>query len=83
MPSSGVDRLNVYNPARGVVIAHTPMSTGGDVDAAVKAATAAYPAWSDTPPAVRARAMFTFKSLLESHVEEHEQGRQARSRGSE
>ena len=46
------------------------MSTAEDVDAAVKAAAAAYPAWSDTPPAVRARAMFTFRSLLESHFEE-------------
>ena len=70
MASSGVERLNVYNPARGVVIAETPMSTAGDVDAAVKAATAAHPAWSDTPPAVRARSMFTFKALLESHFEE-------------
>ena len=70
LPSSGRELLNVYNPARGVVIAKTPMSTAGDVDAAVKAATAAYPAWSETPPVVRARAMFKFKALLEEHFEE-------------
>jgi malonate-semialdehyde dehydrogenase (acetylating)/methylmalonate-semialdehyde dehydrogenase len=70
VPSSGTERLDVHNPARGVVIAQTPMSTGRDVDAAVQAAAAAYPAWSETPPVVRARAMFTFRALLEQHFEE-------------
>ncbi len=68
--SSGAGRLDVHNPAKGVVIARTPMSTAADVDAAVKAATAAYPAWSETPPVVRARAMFAFKARLEEHAEE-------------
>ncbi|HWC64981.1 MAG TPA: CoA-acylating methylmalonate-semialdehyde dehydrogenase, partial [Thermoanaerobaculia bacterium] len=36
----------------------------------VHAAAAAYPAWSETPPATRARAMFRFRSLLEEHFEE-------------
>ena len=70
VPSSGIDRLDVHNPARGVVIAQTPMSTGADVDAAVRAAAAAYPGWSDTPPVVRAQAMFAFKAQLERHFEE-------------
>ncbi|HSG00332.1 MAG TPA: CoA-acylating methylmalonate-semialdehyde dehydrogenase [Vicinamibacterales bacterium] len=70
VPSAGVGRLDVYNPARGVVIAHTPLSTAQDVDAAVQAAAAAYPGWSETPPVVRARAMFRFKALLEDHFEE-------------
>jgi len=68
-PSSASSFLDVHNPARGTVIGRTPMSTGADVDAAVKAATAAYPAWSETPPVVRARAMFRFKALLEEHAE--------------
>jgi malonate-semialdehyde dehydrogenase (acetylating)/methylmalonate-semialdehyde dehydrogenase len=62
--------LDVYNPARGEVIAKTPLSTGEDVDAAVAAATKAFPAWRDTPPVARARALFKFKSLLEEHFEE-------------
>src|SRR5262245_50434934 len=70
VPSSGADTLDVHNPARGVVIAKTPMSTRADVDAAVAAATKAYPEWSETPPVVRARAMFKFKQLLEEHFEE-------------
>ncbi len=62
--------LDVYNPARGEVIAKTPLSTGEDVDAAVAAATKAFPGWRDTPPVTRARALFKFKSLLEEHFEE-------------
>lgn len=69
-PSSATAHLDVYNPARGVVIARTPMSIGKDVDAAVQAATAAFPGWSETPPIARARTMFTFKARLEEHFEE-------------
>src|SRR4030095_12142293 len=70
VPSSGTDTLDVHNPARGEGIARTPMSTGADVDAAVVAAVKAFPQWSETPPVVRARAMFSFKQLLEQHFEE-------------
>ncbi len=70
VPSTGRDTLDVHNPARGIVIARTPMSTGADVDAAVAAATKAFPAWRETPPVARARAMFTFKALLEAHFED-------------
>jgi len=69
-PSSATDFVEVHNPARGVVIAKTPLSTGGDVDVAVRAASAAFPGWSETPPVVRARSMFAFKQLLEDHFEE-------------
>jgi malonate-semialdehyde dehydrogenase (acetylating)/methylmalonate-semialdehyde dehydrogenase len=69
-PSSATSFVDVTNPARGVVIARTPLSPGRDVDAAVRAASAAFPSWSETPPVVRARAMFTFKHLLEQHFEE-------------
>ncbi|MFL6280588.1 MAG: aldehyde dehydrogenase family protein, partial [Vicinamibacterales bacterium] len=62
--------LDVHNPALGTVIAKVPLSTGRDLDAAVTAARQAFPGWSDTPPVVRARAMFRFKALLEEHFEE-------------
>ncbi len=62
--------LDVYNPACGEVIAKTPLSTGEDVDTAVAAAKKAFPAWRDTPPVTRVRALFKFKSLLEEHFEE-------------
>ena len=70
IPSSASDFVDVHNPARGVVIAKTPLSTGADLDAAVAAATRAFPEWSETPPVVRARAMFRFRQLLDDHSEE-------------
>ncbi len=70
MPSSASEFLDVHNPARGTVIARTPLSTGRDVEVAVAAATKAFAGWSQTPPVVRARAMFRFKALLEDHFEE-------------
>jgi len=70
VPSTGSQTTDVHNPATGVVIARTPMSGGADVDAAVAAARRAFPGWSETPPVVRARAMFAFKALLETHLDE-------------
>jgi malonate-semialdehyde dehydrogenase (acetylating)/methylmalonate-semialdehyde dehydrogenase len=62
--------LDVYNPARGEIIARTPLSTGEDLDAAVLAAKKAFPAWRDTPAVVRARSLFLFRQLLEENFEE-------------
>jgi len=62
--------LDVHNPASGEVIAWTPLSGAQDVDRAVQAAAEAFPAWSETPPVVRARTMFAFKARLEEHFEE-------------
>jgi malonate-semialdehyde dehydrogenase (acetylating)/methylmalonate-semialdehyde dehydrogenase len=61
---------DVHNPARGEVIAKTPLSTRGDVDATVTAAAKAFPAWRDTPVVLRARSMFKFANLLEQHFED-------------
>jgi malonate-semialdehyde dehydrogenase (acetylating)/methylmalonate-semialdehyde dehydrogenase len=68
--STGRDTIDVHNPATGKVIARTPMSAAADVDAAVTAAAKAFPGWSETPPVVRARTMFAFKALLETHLDE-------------
>lgn len=46
------------------------MSSGAEVDAAVRAAASAFPGWSETPPVIRARVMFAFKAQLEAHFEE-------------
>ena len=62
--------VDVHNPALGAVIARTPLSTRADLDAAVQAAAAAFPAWRDTPVVQRARAMIRFTHLLETHFEE-------------
>ncbi|MGH3099458.1 MAG: aldehyde dehydrogenase family protein, partial [Thermoleophilia bacterium] len=50
----------VYDPATGQQAAQVAYATGDDVDAAVRAAQAAFPAWRDTSVVKRARVMFKF-----------------------
>jgi malonate-semialdehyde dehydrogenase (acetylating)/methylmalonate-semialdehyde dehydrogenase len=61
--------LPVYNPATGEETGTLPLATAQDVDAAVQAAKAAFPAWAATPPLKRARVMFKFRELLEANQE--------------
>ncbi|HUF48455.1 MAG TPA: CoA-acylating methylmalonate-semialdehyde dehydrogenase [Vicinamibacterales bacterium] len=70
VPSSARDTVDVFNPARGEVIARAPCSPAADVDAAVSAAARAYPAWSETPPVARVRVLFAFRTALETHFDE-------------
>ena len=68
--SSGTTLLDVKNPATGEVLAQVPLSTAGDVDAAVAAAKAAFPAWSATPAVARARYLFKLREVLDGHRDE-------------
>ncbi|NIE66556.1 CoA-acylating methylmalonate-semialdehyde dehydrogenase [Burkholderia sp. Ax-1719] len=61
---------DVFNPATGAVSARVPLASVAEVDAAVAAAQAAFPAWSETPPIKRARVLFKFKELLDRHHDE-------------
>jgi len=60
----------VTNPATGQVIRTVPFADAADVDAAVKAATAAFPAWRDMPAVRRARILNKFRELVEKHQKE-------------
>jgi malonate-semialdehyde dehydrogenase (acetylating) / methylmalonate-semialdehyde dehydrogenase len=60
----------VYDPATGQQTAQVAYATGEDVDAAVQAAQAAFPAWRDTPVVKRARVMFRFLELLQRNRDE-------------
>ena len=69
--SSATDKyMPVMNPSLGVQIAETPCCTQSEVDAAVNAAAAAFPAWSSTPIPQRIQLMFRFKALLDQHLDE-------------
>ncbi|HVJ62639.1 MAG TPA: CoA-acylating methylmalonate-semialdehyde dehydrogenase [Tahibacter sp.] len=57
----------VFNPATGEQTAALPLATPADVDAAVRAAKAAFGAWASTPPLRRARVMFKFRELVEKN----------------
>jgi malonate-semialdehyde dehydrogenase (acetylating) / methylmalonate-semialdehyde dehydrogenase len=57
----------VFNPATGQVTKKVVFADAGMIDAAVKAAAAAYPEWRDTPPVRRARIMQEFLALLKKN----------------
>lgn len=62
--------LDVISPIDGTLLSKVPMSTASDLDAAVKAAKAAFPAWSKTPIKERVQVFFRYKYLLEKHSRE-------------
>ncbi|SFM00341.1 CoA-acylating methylmalonate-semialdehyde dehydrogenase [Rugamonas rubra] len=61
---------DVYNPALGEPVARVALGTVAEVDAAVQAAAAAFPAWSATPPLTRARVLFKYLQLCQQHTDE-------------
>ncbi|OKJ97013.1 aldehyde dehydrogenase [Streptomyces sp. CB03234] len=69
-PAVGTDTIAVVNPADEQVIAHVPAGTAEDVDAAVRAARAAFPAWAATPPAERAARLAALRDVLAARLEE-------------
>lgn len=62
--------LDVISPLDGNLLSKVPMSTGKDLDTAVKAAKAAFPAWSRTPIKERVQVFYKYKYLLEKNLEE-------------
>ena len=68
--SEAADSLPLTNPATAESLGRVPLSGAREVDAAVQAALAAFPKWRATPPVVRARFLFAFKALLETHFDE-------------
>ena len=58
---------SVFNPATGAAIDELGLSSVDEVNQAVAAAKAAFPAWSNTPPLKRAAIMFKFNELLDKH----------------
>src|SRR5689334_16786317 len=61
---------DVTNPATTELLARTPLSASADVDAAVQAAAAAFPAWRRTPPGERIQYLFQLRNLLEENIDE-------------
>jgi malonate-semialdehyde dehydrogenase (acetylating)/methylmalonate-semialdehyde dehydrogenase len=60
--------LDVFSPLSGAVISAMPLSSPADLDAAVKAAQAAFPAWSATPIKERVQIFYRYKTLLERDI---------------
>ncbi|MEZ7158726.1 aldehyde dehydrogenase family protein [Streptomyces sp. MAD19A] len=69
-PAAGPDVIEVVGPADEQVIATVPAGTVEDVDAAVRAARAALPAWAATPPAERAARLAALRDQLHARRDE-------------
>jgi len=61
---------DVFDPAVGKVQKRVPLGNAEELDLAVRAAAAAFPAWAALPALRRARCMFGLKDLLEAHRDE-------------
>jgi len=68
--ASGSTSMEVISPIDGLLLSTVPMSSPTDLDAAVSAATAAFPAWSKTPIKERVQVFFRYKYLLEKNLQE-------------
>ncbi len=64
------ETIPVFNPATGEVLAMTPLGGAAEVEQAVAAAHAAFPAWRATPVGDRIQPLFRLKALLETHFED-------------
>lgn len=60
----------VFNPATGEQTGSVDLASVNDVDVAVAAAEAAFPAWSEMPAIRRARLMNRFLHLLNEHKDD-------------
>lgn len=60
----------VYDPARGVVQREVRLASVADVDTAVQAAAAAFPAWSEASWNKRQAVLFSFREILNARKEE-------------
>ncbi|MBC7661301.1 MAG: aldehyde dehydrogenase [Chitinophagaceae bacterium] len=61
--------LDNYGPRDGTVIGQLPDSSAADIDAAVKAARRAFPAWEGLTRGERARYLYRIADLIESRLE--------------
>jgi betaine-aldehyde dehydrogenase len=68
-PQSGA-MLDVENPATGESLGQVPNGDAADVDRAVAAAAAAFPAWRDTPAQRRAQCLREAAAVLRQHRDE-------------
>jgi succinate-semialdehyde dehydrogenase/glutarate-semialdehyde dehydrogenase len=67
---SARDQLEVRDPATAEVVETVPAGTGEDVDAAVRAAHAAFPGWWETPAARRGQVLHEATAHVRAHTGE-------------
>ncbi|RWU81903.1 gamma-aminobutyraldehyde dehydrogenase [Janibacter hoylei PVAS-1] len=68
--ATGDASIDLVNPATGQVVAHAPVSTQADVDAAYASAESGFAKWSEATPGERQSALLKFADALESRAED-------------
>ena len=68
--SNTSDHLPVLNPATGEELTRVPLSTVAELDAAVRSAADAFPAWRRVPVTDRVQFLFKLKMALEEQFED-------------
>src|SRR5262245_57786595 len=66
----GASKMDVVNPATEEVLAACPRASKAQLDKAVAAAKAAFPAWSKTPIADRKKALLAVADAIEKNANE-------------
>jgi betaine-aldehyde dehydrogenase len=69
-PAADLPPIDVFDPTTERVIGHVPQGSAEDVDRAVRAARAAFPAWSERPVAERAIILERVAQLMETRADE-------------
>ena len=67
VPAASGETIDVIDPATQDLLLRVPRGGAADIDAAVRAAAAAFPAWRDTSPAARAEALYRFADVCRRH----------------
>lgn len=70
VPASGSEVLEVVSPATEEVVGRVPVATEAEIDAAVAAARAAFPAWAALPLSERADQLRRFVDAIEARREQ-------------
>ncbi|QHN04210.1 CoA-acylating methylmalonate-semialdehyde dehydrogenase [Granulicella sp. WH15] len=70
LAGSSSNVIDIINPATQESIAQIALAEEADTNAAVAAASAAFPGWRTTPPQDRIQYMFAFRELLLKHADE-------------
>lgn len=70
VPAVSAHTLDVIEPATGAVYASAPASDSADIEAAVRAGERAFPAWSGSSAAERAKLLERLADLIDANVSE-------------
>jgi acyl-CoA reductase-like NAD-dependent aldehyde dehydrogenase len=70
VPARSGETLDVINPATQEVLLAVPRGRADDINDAVQAAAAAFPAWRDASPVARAEALYRWADLCRRHEAE-------------